>query len=1096
MKNIKIKSLALLLALVMLMGGMVACSETPEETGTTGTTAESTSEATTESVTEGASESEGKVTVATGAVTTAPALEEETTEKESDKVATETTEAETEAASEAVTEGDTVESSVTENTTETEERVEVTTLPIDGEFAPSIVEADNLAGKVNAYFESGVRDKLIVTNDDVVLDLGLSADAGGVISSITTKDGKSYLNNTMAAYIKTKDGKVFSTASSTKSMDNNIYRLGYYMYDVHVYGNDFFVDESQYISKYPIAVSNFKNFVGDGKRVQSDDENAFAYQVTGTGDPRAYVDTKFPSAKIKYVKFSMKTTVSDDGEFFILNESDGGSYSSGKSVVFDIIPDGEWHEYVIRIGNIPGNTGNVVGLRFDVGSAVDQVVQIKDIVAFNVEGEVPYTQFDRSLYVYSDKINQVMHLINPYDSYDVLEYGWEIKIPESDVEKLVVADRRGEYDTIEGIHWGSASYIGFDIKGVGVFGFIMINDELCGTMKVTLEDGSYVIRQYVQVNPDSVVFSKGKEFYLGHRLYFKETHSFDELKFDAYCEMNPLTDIEIIQETHTPMGRFNSYDGLRGAYKYDVRYGNWYNIYTSAQNKQYNIKTTIKGDEFDRKIYVYTSAVGNGQTLECAVLMDKDNTLIPIPLEVCKNFRGDGEENEFLKDIGYSEVYFPLIIKANEEYEFTVAHLYQNWGNFPLKQIDSIQFYTPFYHLSTGVTETNCLRPYYECNEIKNTNNIYALPDHRAMSAPLWIEFKNNDPQHTNGGRHNFLEYVSADGYITTEFVDDHISSYGPTYAEITMDYITDDGKIKVSYTHMEMPQTDENRGFYTCTYEFLEDLTITDSKKNFSFYSVAGRYVEYGKIGYLNENNESVVVDNTLKGSAEYLLGDECPYFDCFQWVGGNAETKNDYVNVACLVYNYDVKMGGESFDGGLMIYVQDGWVHLTLNTDTLEFKKGDTISLNMLVIPWGSQLSDYDRVDPDWNIRDVRENTLLDPMTVEVIDGEKIETVYLPTLKTTNGTSAEFTLSGGENNVTVEIQGFKKIARPKVYEKIGDEWVVYELSSKNNPDTQGNANDYDGYMIQYEGGDTFSYSFVVDMNGDAVRTFKIVVE
>ena len=1084
MKNIKIKSLALLLALVMLMGVMVACSETPEETTTEASTLESTSESATEST--------EKPTEGTDA-STAPSTSE--SEKGSEEDVTDAMGGDS---SEAVTEGETTEADTDENTTEseTEERVEVTTLPIDGEFAASIVEADYLAGKVNAYFESGIRDKLTVTNDDVILNMGLSADAGGSISSITTKDGKAYLKNTMSAYIRTKDGKVYSTASSTKAMDNNIYRLGYYMYDVHVYGNDFFVDESQYISKYPIGVSSFKNNVGDGRRVQGDDENTFAYEVLSTSDPRAYVDTKFPSAKIKYVKFSLKTTASEAGQLYVMNEADKGNYSSDKAITFEIIPDGEWHEYTIRIGTVPGYTGSVTGLRFDVGSVVGQVVQIKDVVAFNIDGTAPYAQFDRSLYVYSDKINQVMHLINPYDSYDVQEYGWEIKIPEADVEKLIVADRRGEFDTINGVHWGSASYIGFDIKGVGVFGFIMINDELCGTMKVTLEDGNYVIRQYVQVDPDSVVFSKGKEFYLGHRLYFKETHSFDELKFDAYCEMNPLSNIEIIQETHTPMGRFNSYDGLRGAYKYDVRYGNWYNIYTNAQNKQYNIKTTIKGDEFDRKIYVYTSAVGNGQTLECAVLMDSTNTLIPIPLEVCKNFKGDGEENEFLKDIGYSEVYFPLVIKANEEYEFTVAHLYQNWGNFPLKQIDSIQYYTPFYHLSCGVTETNCLRPYYECNEIKNTNNIYALPDHRAMSAPLWIEFKNNDPQHTNGGRHNFLEYFGSDGYITTEFVDDHITSYGPTYAEIVMDYITDDGKIKVSYTHMEMPQTDENRGFYTCTYEFLEDLTITDSKKNFSFYSVAGRYVDYGKIGYLNENNESVVVDNTLKGEAEYLLGDECPYFDCFQWVGGNAETKNDYVNVACLVYNYDVQMGGESFDGGLMIYVQNGWVHLTLNTDTLEFKKGDKISLNMLVIPWGSQLSDYDRVDPDWNIRAVRENTLLDPMTVEVIDGEKVESVYLPTLKTTNGESAEFTLSGGENNVTVEIQGFKKIARPKVYEKIGDEWVVYELSSKDRPDAQGNTNDYDGYMIQYEGGDTFSYSFVVDMNGDAVRTLKIVVE
>lgn len=294
------------------------------------------------------------------------------------------------------------------------------------------------------------------------------------------------------------------------------------------------------------------------------------------------------------------------------------------------------------------------------------------------------------------------------------------------------------------------------------------------------------------------------------------------------------------------------------------------------------------------------------------------------------------------------------------------------------------------------------------------------------------------------------------------------------------------------------MPQTDENRGFYTCTYEFLDDLTVTDSKKNFSFYSVTGRYVDYGKLGYLNENNESVIVDNTLKGEAYYTLGDECPYFDCFKWMptSEHPETENDYVNVSCLVYNYDIMVGGAAFTEGFGLYVQDGWAHLTLDADELSFKKGDKITINMIVIPWGSQLSDYTREDADWNVREVRNNTLLDPLTIEAISGEVIESPFLPKIKSADGNKAEFTLSGGENNATVEIYGMTSIARPVIYEKIDGEWQEYVISSKDTPDSRGNAHEYDGYMIRYEGDGTFSYSFVVDMNGDATRTFKVVVE
>ena len=984
-----------------------------------------------------------------------------------------------------------------ENGESSEEETEES-LPVEGPYASSIVAADKLQGTINAYFESSKRDKLIVENSNVVIDMGLSLDNDGVIT-VKNKDGGIFLNSTSNAYIKTLDGKYYYASNSTCGSQSNIYRMGYYMYDVHVYGNDFFAEEGAENNTKKLSTGLF-TALKLAEKVESA-KNVFAYKVTDASDPRAYMQNlNVNTAKTRYIRFSLKTSVSAAGEVYVLTDSMGNSYSGDMVVPFKINNDGEFHEYVLNLSSVPNYKGTVTGLRFDVGSQVGETVEIKDISVFDVEGNIPSVRFDRGLYVYSDKVNQVMHLIAPSDSEHIAEYGFEFKIPVDSVAAFVTEDRQGKHDSPTGVHWGSATYVGFDIKDVGVFGFIKINDYNCGNMKVTVEDGYYVIRNY-DYAPSGTI-SKGSEIYMGNRLYFGDTHSFDELQFEAWCEYNPLDgdDITVITEGSSPMGRFYTYDGLRGAYKFDVRAGNWNNIFLNAQNMHYNVKTNIKGDGVDRKIYIYTSAVANGQTLECAVLMDQDQVIIPIPLEVCKNFAGDGEANEFLKDEGYSEVYFPLVIGGDEEFTFTVSHLYQNWGKFPLKQIDSIQFYTPFYHLSCGVTETNCLRPYYEMNALKNTDNIYCLPDHRAMSAPLWIDSKGSrDPQHTNGGFHHMLEYIDTEGrYITTEFVDDCITSYGPTYAEIVMDYITDDGKIKVSYTHMEMPQTDENRGFYICTYEFLDDLTITDSRKTFSLYSVAGRYVDYGKLGYLDSNNQSQIVDNTLNGEAYYELGDLCPYFDLFKWMPSSEDpnTKNDYVNVSCLVYSFEAQMGGESFEDGLMVYVKNGRANLTLDADELNFKKGDKITLNMIVIPWGSQLSDYNREDADWNVREVRNNTLLDPMTVTATNGQVIESVFLPRVMSTDGKSAEFTLSGGENNVTVEIQGMKSIARPQIFELVNGEWEEYVISSKNTPDSRGNAHEYDGYMIRYDGDGSFSYSFVVDMNGDVERTFKIIVE
>ena len=162
------------------------------------------------------------------------------------------------------------------------------------------------------------------------------------------------------------------------------------------------------------------------------------------------------------------------------------------------------------------------------------------------------------------------------------------------------------------------------------------------------------------------------------------------------------------------------------------------------------------------------------------------------------------------------------------------------------------------------------------------------------------------------------------------------------------------------------------------------------------------------------------------------------------------------------------------------------------------MTFKKGDTITLNMILVPWGDGygMTDYNRADTDWNVRQIRENSLLDPFKVTVTNGTKIDSVFMPRVKSTDGKSAEFTISGGENNVTVRVYGMKKVARPVIYEKVDGKWVVYDVSSLSTPDSLGNAHDYDGYMIHYDEDGTYSYSFVTTITDGQARTFKIVVE
>lgn len=323
------------------------------------------------------------------------------------------------------------------------------------------------------------------------------------------------------------------------------------------------------------------------------------------------------------------------------------------------------------------------------------------------------------------------------------------------------------------------------------------------------------------------------------------------------------------------------------------------------------------------------------------------------------------------------------------------------------------------------------------------------------------------------------------------------------------MDYISHDGRIKVTYTHTEMPQTDENRAYYEMKYEILEDISFKDFAHSFSFYTVTDNDPTglYQNIGYLNENNECVVADANLTENThiDYPLGDECPYFSLFNMKNYTSTSQQGYVNVSFLINNAEFVIGGEKADPQFLLVNYCNYATLSLNLDAVTFKAGDHITINAIVMPWGSQESVYnsDEFAPDWNVRAVRENSLINRVHAIPDDGtELIESVFVPKVKSTDGKQASFTLSGGyknksaelgQHNIAVRVYGFERITAPVIEEYVDGEWVVYEVSSANTPDRYGNAHAYDGYCIYKDPDGTYSYSFVVDMTEGKDRKFRI---
>lgn len=1070
MNKSKISLVSLLLTVVMLISMISSCTSTDSNENTTIGTDDNATDVTTgindlteESVTD---------TVETESSTTIQGSVESGTQIESDS------DTESEVSSE-------IE--------------EVTTL--NGKHGKIIENAYTLANGVNAYFTSSERNSFVIENQKISFDYAIKHSDIQQVKSIKNTRGIPYIEDTMDVYVRMNNGLTYYASKSSVSTATNLYRMGYYMYELRL-ESQLFVTDIDANDKYELA-KDTTTANGIKRRI---DENGDLYgMISNESDPYiAFPNVKFSADKYNYLQIIMKTDFSAVRNVDIYLAA--GSHTSLNNTQikrFTVNPGDDYYVYNIPLSTVEDYTGMVTQFRLDINAKKGESVYIKEIRLIDAgETASPPVSLNRSIFAFSDKLHQRIQISASEEAKGIEDIGVITRIPVDKVDKFIIKDAKATHTSLDNVNPKTVEYVGFDIKDAGIFGLIVPKDGRGDTITVTVEDGMYIIvqsraPQNNTIIPSVVGTENANDFYMGHRIYGDESHDFAGLIKAASEERNPLTGkhLSVVSE-NSDNGAFVGYDPLRGVYVFTLTGGGFNTSYYTYPNKHYNLEFKVNGAAEDRSVYLL--ALTNTGNIECAALLDDKLMMLPIPLEVGKNFKGDGEDNIYnLDDKAFSDTVFPLYIKAGEKTSYKLVNLYQNWGNFPLKQISWIQFHAPYYHLSTGVTETNCIVPWYTTRGSRSISAF--LPDHRAMSAPLW----KNQPQHTSGGSHSLLSYTDSNGnYSATESTRNVIDSYGPTYADIVMDFISDDGKIKATYTHMELPQTDENRGYYEIKLEVLEDVSFKNFKNDFAFYSVTDNSSQgtYRQFGYLNEKNEGVTTTvNTKSEPAFYVLGDKCPYFDYFDLKGSTSE-ELEYVNLSFIIYNSEIIIGGEKNDAAFIVKECDNTASISLDLGEVTLKAGDTLSINAIIMPWGSQESIYDGSNglaPDQNVRDVRQNTLLDPIVAKAeADCEVVYAPFMPKFRTTNGKSAEFTISGGENNTAIRVYGFDMLTAPKIYEKVDGNWVEYTVSSSKEPDSSGYYHYYDGYCVYYDGDGTYSYSFVADMSGDAKRTFKITAD
>lgn len=716
---------------------------------------------------------------------------------------------------------------------------------------------------------------------------------------------------------------------------------------------------------------------------------------------------------------------------------------------------------------------------------------------------------DKTYHVYSDRMYQVYRLINSNSSAvsTIKQVTFQTMIPKSSVTKFEIRNGDTKTTSYSSNALGSTEfrYAAFDIEGVGVLAFINTSTDC--SFWLMQDNDNYYFRQVKKVG----TLEAGGEVSFGTRVYTDTTHDFSGMRAADEIERNPLTADDITVTGHSTSldgTGFVGYDKLKGHYVMNIAGSGFADAYGEPDKKYIdNIKVVAKDDR-DVFFMVHSTC-----PLEGAALTDKNDLLIPMGLEVMKNFDHEVEEPIYdPADKMYGDTLFPVKLAKGKTLEFSLVNVYQNWGKYPLKQISSISYYVSYYHMSTGVTETNCLAPYYSTYLNKDDVGSWILPDFRGMSNDGQTYEEGGSEKHSGIQNNSVgaLNGVSNGSSLSSSDADlgiyqgSDIHSSGLTYADMNYSYTSKNGSYDVVYRHVEMPQTDEGRTYYTVEISFKKSTSLKYA--DFSIFSfdarVNGDYYKNAAYIDANGNKQVVSIDSTKLQSTTSIINKWSPtlyklnkgssYFTYYNMVRDGIHESG---NFALIVKDYAITVNGQASDIGLAFYndrikrnsAYSNRGSLTIAENTT-FAAGDKITVNVILLPYGKGSGESDIS----SVEKVYKDSATEALKVTATKGAVVEDDFIATVRAASYGVAEFTLSGGaiknsEVNYAIRVKGLKKLGKLKVEKKnASGEWETVELAS-----TDG----FDGYSVIYEKDGTLEYSFIVTKTESDV-TYRVSVE
>ncbi|MFC1766125.1 hypothetical protein ACFL6U_29130 [Planctomycetota bacterium] len=469
---------------------------------------------------------------------------------------------------------------------------------------------------------------------------------------------------------------------------------------------------------------------------------------------------------------------------------------------------------------------------------------------------------------------------------------------------------------------------------------------------------------------------------------------------------------------------------------------------------------TVANDERPRRMVV--KAITDVGILEHSLLTDPHGFMLPVPLQTSKNFGGEREEPD---DSPYGDAYFPLQLKAQEQRQFVLHHLFQNWGTHMLKQLSSIRFFNVYWHLSTGVSESTC----YTLNWMTpGTREIVHIPDYRPYSGQFW----SGQPQHHC---YQWPGFLQCNNFHVKLMVDRSVlHSVGPNVSRFTLEGHSSDGGVSTLISSMEVPMDDEMRVFMHLRYDWHQPMRIEgDARQQFRWLNMHLKQTPPDTLvwtdpnGVLRQQALSVEPEPALWGAG---LGSDVPVIAAH----GQSQKGGDPMHSLVQICSYKARLGGQEQDqvyASAQLHQSNGY-WLTTGQKKLTLKHGDFIEADLLLMPYSGHTT------PLAVPRLERERWGEDGPRVDRLKAGTLVSHFPTTIKAEDEL-AVFRLQGGYNWLPVIIEGFEHWKVP----------LVWLNGSFYNQQVRGG----DGYQVERAGDGGYRYTFVAKTKQNKSLSFIV---